>query len=367
MKKILCLLHLPPPLYGVTLLNKKILEGSAAENFSLDSVAINTAKRQDAIGRVRLDKVFNFIKIMIEVLKKLIRNRYHLCYFSLTPTGIGFYKDMILVVILKVFRVKMLYHLHGKGISLRRSVLEKMLYKLCFHNAKVIAISKLLLYDIEKYVDKKDVYILPNAVSNNLNDWEVKEIAEERHSESTVTILFLANIIRSKGVFIALGAARILKEKNYNFKLYFVGDWGDIKKEEFFNVIEQYNLNTEVQYLGFRENDDKYDLLKKSDIFICPTCNDIFPLVILEAMQFCLPVVATDEGGIPEIIEDNISGFIVPKQNISVLVDRIERLLIDEGLRIKMGKEGRKKFLSEYTFKNLEKRLISIFGEEIIS
>jgi len=94
---------------------------------------------------------------------------------------------------------------------------------------------------------------------------------------------------------------------------------------------------------------------------VLPTLNDCFPLVILEAMRAGLPVVATDEGAIPEIVDDEVTGYIVPKNQPENLADKLELLLYDPELRKRMGGAGRNRFLEKYTLDKFESGLLTIF------
>lgn len=360
-KKILLLLHLPPPYYGVTLCNQNILEGNLSKYFCLDPIAINTSFDLTNIKKKSPKKGVIFLKVFLKVLKKLINNKYNLCYFSLTPTGIGFYKDLFFVLPLKVFRIKTLYHLHGKGISTRKSFIDRILYKWCFKNTKVILMSRSLLYDLRRYVTEQSIYVVSNGIKNSLSTDEFKKVCDNRATKKVVTLLFLSNMIRSKGVFTALEAAKILKERGLKFRLCFVGGWGDIRENEFHSLMEKLGLRNTVIYLGFKDGEEKNKALKEADIFVYPTYNDTFPLVLLEAMEFGLPVVSTDEGAIPEIIENGVNGFIIPRKDYQGLADELEKLIRDPSLRMEMGRVGREKFLRMYTFEKFENCLVEVF------
>lgn len=361
--KILALLHLPPPDYGVTLLNKDIVEGSLNEHFKFDIISINTSKRMKDIQHFSFVKIPAFLNIFYVLLKKLLRNNYCLCYFSLTPTGVAFYKDLFFVLLIKMFRIRILYHLHGKGISLKPSPLKDFLYRFCFKNSKVIIISQSLFYDIAKYVSNKDVYVLPNGIKEALADFDFERILDERLSNKAVNLLFLSNMIKSKGVFNAIESARILKDKGYHFRFYFAGEWFDISQGEFAERINVNGLNGEIRYLGFKNSEQKKAIFKETDIFVYPTYNDTFPLVLLEAMQFGLPIVSTYEGAIPDVVDEGVTGLLVAKKDSMALAERIENLINNLDLRIKMGKAARERFLRKYTFDKFEKNLLDIFRE----
>ena len=80
-------------------------------------------------------------------------------------------------------------------------------------------------------------------------------------------------------------------------------------------------------------------------------------------MQFALPVVSTFEGAIPEIVDDGVTGFLVPPKDVISLAEKIEILINNKNLRIQMGDAGRKKFLEKYTLDKFEQNLLKVFGE----
>ena len=85
--------------------------------------------------------------------------------------------------------------------------------------------------------------------------------------------------------------------------------------------------------------------------------NECFSLVLLEAMEHGLPCISTTEVGIPGIVDDGKTGFLVPKHDVAVLADKIQLLLNDSVLRSNMGKVGREKFEKEFTLEVFEKRM----------
>jgi len=114
-------------------------------------------------------------------------------------------------------------------------------------------------------------------------------------------------------------------------------------------------------------DDKKIAEYSNSDIFVFPTYykTEAFPLVILEAMQFGLPVISTFEAAIPSIIDDGVTGFLVTSRHPELLAKKIEILINDPGLAKKMGEAGREKFLKKYSMDIFEQNMLEIF--EILS
>jgi len=106
-------------------------------------------------------------------------------------------------------------------------------------------------------------------------------------------------------------------------------------------------------------------MIAAADIFVFPTYFELFPGVILEAMQFGKAIVTTFEGSIPEIIDNGKNGLLVPQKNPIALAEAIEILFHDPEKRKEMGKEAQRKFFSEFTLEKFEQHMIGVF-EEII-
>ena len=120
-----------------------------------------------------------------------------------------------------------------------------------------------------------------------------------------------------------------------------------------------------IYYAGKRYDKEKMFFLQNADVFVFPTYNDCFPLVLLEAMQQSVTCISTNEGGIPEIIEDGKTGYIIEKNNPQALADKIEILLDNEKLRQDMGENGYRKFQALYTLEAFERQFIKILQQAL--
>ena len=131
---------------------------------------------------------------------------------------------------------------------------------------------------------------------------------------------------------------------------------------QFGKEVDTRGLNRIVSYKGRKLGLDKRDIFRTADIFVFPTFyhDECFPLVLLEAMQYGLPIVTTSEGGIPDMVENGVNGFICEKNNPESLAMCLELLLNDESLRKRMGESGYEKYRNEYTLESFEKRLTGI-------
>lgn len=111
-------------------------------------------------------------------------------------------------------------------------------------------------------------------------------------------------------------------------------------------LVEEKRLEKKIVFFGIR--DDVPELLAKADVFVLSSDWEGVPLTILEAMAAGRPVVATAVGGLPELIEDGVTGFLVPPRDPDALAQAILRLAKDRTLRLRMGKEARKQAVERF-------------------
>lgn len=377
--KIIFLLHLPPPVHGSSVVGLSIKESKIINKmFKGFYVNLLASHNIEEAGIIKFKKLLNFISTCFKIIFSIIRNRPNLCYFALTTTGAAFYKDMVLVALLKLFRIKRIYHLHNKGISKRKyKIFSNRCYQFVFKNSEVILLSKRLYPDIQQYVPESKIHICPNGISDVISnlpfpalsyketlDIDPKELTTKNadNTNKKVQILFLSNLIESKGVYILLNALALLKKKEIPFQCIFIGGESDVTASQFHDRVNQLGLDDEVIYKGEKHGIEKKLAFADADIFAFPTYYyfETFGLVILEAMQQSKPVVSTFEGGIPDLIEDGITGFLVPQKDDGELANKLELLIKNPDLRNQMGAAGRKKYENEFILEKFENRLSEI-------
>lgn len=376
---ILFLLHIPPPTHGSSVVGMTIKESAIINNnFNCKYINLLASKNVADAGIVNADKIWFFLGSLVKVFGAIIQNRPILCYVALTTTGAAFFRDVFFVTLLNFFKIDHIYHLHNKGVSLHKNKnIYRLCYKYVFRNAEVILLSKRLYPDIEAFVPESKIHICPNGIANEgLNsNQKISRHKPPQHSvkpqvsKKTIQILFLSNLLEAKGVYILLEACKILKNRNINFHCNFVGGEGDINEQQFLNKTKDLNLSGFVDYRGKKYGLEKEDTYNHADIFALPTfySNECFPLVLIEAMQHSLPIVTTFEGGIPDIVEDEVTGFLVAQRNVEILAQKLELLIQNSTLRHQMGAAGRKKYEKEYSLEIFENRLKEILEKVIKS
>lgn len=354
-------MQLPPPTHGASIINSYVINSRLIkDHFAMDLIDLQFSKSIKTLGKFSFKKIFTGIFYGFIILKKILFNRPDLVYFTLSPNGSAFYRDALYIIIFKIFRLKVLFHLHGKGIrkASESSWLNKKIYKLVFHNAYVICLVKNLVYDIEN-VSSAVPFIVPLGIPENA----AMNQPDDKKMKSKVQVLYLSNYIESKGLLVLIDALRIIKDKGYFFNARLVGAAADLTIMDVENYVSMRDLKDCVEITGPKYGNDKHAEFNMADIFVFPTYyyNETFGLVNLEAMQHGLPVISTSEGGIADVVLNNETGFIVEPRNADELAQKLAILIENKELREAMGKKGQDRYLSNYTLQHFETNMLKTF------
>lgn len=360
MSKILFILHYPPPVHGAAMVGQFIKESELVNSsFNCKFINLTTAKDIKDIGRFGLRKLKDFLHLIFNVIKQVQVFKPDICYITPNSAGAPFYKDLILVLLLKLLSEKVVIHFHNKGVATRQNkFIDNILYGIFFKNVKVILLDDVLYKDIEKYVKIENVYFCANGIPSITKQEKSFDVEKQG-----VNILFLSNMMKAKGVWTLLNVCGMLKERKIDFVCNFVGKWSDIDEKDFIVKCKDLDLDTHVIAHGAKYGDEKSSFYSDADILVYPTHSDCFPIVLLEAMQFALPCIASREGAIEGIVENGKTGFVVQQKNEQEFYEKIIYLIDNPLIRQQMGIAGKEKYTKEYTIEIFEHRIVGIFKQ----
>jgi glycosyltransferase involved in cell wall biosynthesis len=159
-----------------------------------------------------------------------------------------------------------------------------------------------------------------------------------------VTLFFIGNVGRQKGIHDLIECAAELKRAGMEFKLVLAGPFDSpVEGEGMKHRVRSLGLGHFIEFTGPVFGTQKAALFQAADIFVLPSYGEGVPLSMLEAMSYRLPVVATAVGGIPEILRDQETGLLVKPGDVSGLAAAIRKLLLSRELRAKLGRAGRER------------------------
>lgn len=354
------ILHFPPPVHGAAMVGEYIKQ-SQLVNIQLQAQYINlsTSVSLDEIGKNGLRKWFRYLSLLSKTCYYGLFWRPDLVYITLSSHGAGLVKDSAVVLICRLLRLKHVFHFHNKGVKeYAKNSICAFLYPFLFKKAEVILLSPNLYSDIADFVPLDRVHFcangIPKIVDEDIN--QEHKLSEDQPLE----LLFLSNLNSSKGIWEVLHACVLLQNDNMPFRCTLAGGEGDVKSEDVIRFIKTHQLESSVKYLGKVFGKTKLRAFQNANVFLHPTKEDCFPLVLLEAMQFGLPIISTQEGAIPEIVEESLNGFLIEKNNALVLSETIKKYILDPTLVKLQGLHNIQKYKNNYQIAIFEERFCAV-------
>jgi glycosyltransferase involved in cell wall biosynthesis len=367
---VLFILHYSPPVHGASKVGDTIVKSEfLKEKFSTKYIKIKSSQKIDQIGRFSFRKVFALIELFFKIIYTLLIFRPKKIYYTASSFGFAFYRDLVVTLPIKIYtffkKSSIFYHYHAKGVEdfTTSSKLKKYLTNYFVKNVVLIFISPLMKNEIRLLNTYKDVLYLKNGVPNMLSDSEFESISKDRSNSEVTRVLYLSNMIREKGYDVVLSIAKEVKEKNINkFKFDFAGGWASKEEEIYFkDFVHNHNLENLVVYHGLVKGEKKKTLFSKANLFIFPSSykKEVFPLAVLEALSYGLPVLAFDIGAVSEII-NKFNGKMTNKECIfETLIEMIKTCNTESYYN-----NVRHDFLKKYTVDVFEQRLFEILKSE---
>jgi glycosyltransferase involved in cell wall biosynthesis len=212
----------------------------------------------------------------------------------------------------------------------------------------------------QKYPENK-IITVPNFVDTNIIKKE--EVSKSPFSEDNINIIFPSRISREKGIWDLINVCKLLK-KYKNIKIHVYGSGPELKKLIYKK--EKLKLNNLLFY-GKISNDLLLKYFTFSDMILnIPVWNEPLGRVALESCNLGKPIISTNVGGIPEIIENGKNGILVQPSNCQQITDSIIKLSDDEKLRRKMGEEGKKIIKKKFSSEVVTKKVIELYKNTLI-
>ncbi|MFH0849674.1 MAG: N-acetyl-alpha-D-glucosaminyl L-malate synthase BshA [Candidatus Bathyarchaeota archaeon] len=201
----------------------------------------------------------------------------------------------------------------------------------------------------------KEIRVIPNFVDTEVYYPAPCEVMEQ--PERDIVVAHVSNFRPVKRVDDLVYAMCMVTKMAPKAKLMLIGDGPERHRVE--RLIDKMDLRRNVVLTGYRS--DVPDLLRCVDILVLPSETESAPLTILEAMSTGLPVIATNVGGIPEMVEDGRSGFLVPLKHPEDIAEKILELHGDREKLKRMGAAARETVVKRYSTENVVQQYLDVY------
>lgn len=355
----------PPPYGGQAVMITNMLKGSY-EDVNITHVRMAFSRKLSEGGRLSLRKVLHVLVVASKI--GFARSRTGATVLYYPPAGAGgvaMYRDIAILLATRWMFQKTIFHFHAGGVSEAYDTLSCWLrpfyLRAYLRPDAAIRTSPLAPPDPERFHARREFVVL-NGIEESSAPMS-KDAVSCRRTETPV-ILFVGLLRESKGVFVLLEACRELKRRGVPFRLQLVGEFqSEATRARVAGCLREGGLQDVVEYCGVLVGEEKHRAYSGAAVLAFPTFfeSETFGLVLIEAMQFSLPVVATRWRGIPAVVEDGFTGFLVPVKDSATLADRLAELLTDEELAKRLGRRGRGVYEQRYTLSRFHRELQNVF------
>ena len=321
LNKILIIGSFPPPISGVSLANKVITDGlKNSKKWKVD--VINSEYSSNITtghGKISFQK-FYFLKTYLHLYKVFFSK---IIYITIGQSFFGVIKYAPFIILSKLFRKKLVFHLHGGHLlneyNLLKGLKRKSFYFFISKMDYGIVLSKKLSENFTSFTNKSRIFELPNFYETNLKMSEQDIIKSKDYTE--LKIIFLSNLIEEKGINLLLEAVKILYKKGIKINIKIAGNL--VSNNDLSNYLGKYG----IEYVGVVNGIQKKDFLLWGNVFCLPTFYKMEgqPISIIEAMATGNLIITTKHAGIQDICYDKNALF-CKKNDLCDLIRTLEEL-----------------------------------------
>lgn len=333
--------------------------------FILTDKSNNHYRNYDELSQYEIIELDNYVCLSkinnIHLLRNILKHKnIDIVFTNETKSMLISYLSTRFIKIKKPLLISTSHNSHTWN-NRNKTFLYSLLIKMCT-NGFISLGSFVTTILINHGVDKKKIFTTSNAIEPNIFK---RKLNYEINSKKP-KIVYVGVQYAEKGQFTLIESIRILKEKGIDATLTLIGDIIDpIYHKSNIDYITRHSLNNNIIYLGRIENSILRNVIKDYDIYVCPSYMEMSPYNILEAKSAGMPIIATNVGGIPEIITNYEDGILINAKSVSELSESITNLVTNNNLRRKIGEKAYLNSITKYSPLNISNKL-KVYIESII-
>lgn len=288
--------------------------------------------------------------------KKIVRQS----HYDLVHAHFGF-NALLLYPLVKRMKIPLVVTFHGVDAS--PAMLNDKEYKRGIKRMLAYASAIILVSPHMKSTlgldDRANVYVIPCGT-----DPAEFNPGSGRRPTDTITILHSGRLVSKKGVPDLVRVFSLLSHVYPNIQLSVVGDGPEL---EFCKQLADDAREGSIQFFGARSHEEVKGFMSAADIFVLNSRTDDkgdmegLPVSLLEAMSMQMAVISTRHAGIPLAVTDNVDGLLIDEKDNIALTSLLEKLIVDAGLRRRLGEAARKTVLNRFTNEETNKKIADVY------
>ncbi len=227
---------------------------------------------------------------------------------------------------------------------------------------RIIAVSAASKKDIMEYdLDEKKIAVIHNGVDTEFYKPSNASFQDKYKDGFDHLLIFVGRIIQQKGLTYLIDAMPGVLKEHPKTRLLIVGK-GKIKNK-LKEKVRKMGLSKYVLFPGFIPESQMPELYSSADVFVLPSLWEVLPIALLEALASGSPLLASDAGGNPEIVENDKNGYIFEKANTPHLIEKLNVMLSDEKSRAEMKKKSREIALEKFDWEIIKNQTLAFYKD----
>ena len=300
------------------------------------------------IDRSKLQKV---AKLALGFFKYLLLLPWYDIVHIHLSTRVSANRKYIFYRLAKAFGKRVVVHLHcGTQLS---DIWNSKYQDMFTHSDACILLSKSIRDAVASLTGKSEnLHVVYNPSPSG--------VVVPKSEERTKTILFAATLYREKGYLDLIEAFAKIAANYPDWKLVLAGNGS---QDEGISKAEHLQVGDRVEFVGWVKGADKDRVFRSASIFCLPSYAEGFPMAVLDAWAYGLPVVTTPVGGVPDIVVDGENGLLFTPGDVDTLASKLSMLIESEELRAKISEESLRLAETIFNVKTIASELTKIYGD----
>ena len=330
-----------------------ILFSDRNKDIKVDNLKIHLIKRSSRLPRLftipfDAKNAINKIKEINPDIVHVQGTHYPYNYISIALLG----KYPVLITVHGLMATEYKYE---SGINFLSAFISYLLEKYALSKIKdIIVLAPQIEQIIRKMTDSK-TYIIPNGVDCDETD-DIRTFKAIKHP----SMIYMGVLENVKGVDVLIKAVKTIKSDVPDIHLYVAGQ--GFQEENLKKLTKKLDLDGNIDFLGYISGEEKYSLMKSANVLVLPSLWESLPIAVLEGMACGKPIIASNVGGVPYLVDDGVNGFLVQPGEVNELADKIITLLKDKKLQEAMGRESLNRS-EDFEWNKIAEKTIDLYKE----
>jgi len=332
---------------------------------SADVSFFNRGKAIWPEGTGLINELIRMIKDYYNFWKEVRKKKYNIIHVNTFFGSMSILRDSVFIIIASLYRTKIILFFRGWDKKyIKRSRKFFFTKFILFRVSAIITLSKAEKKQLIRWGFKKNIFLESTTVDKNLVKGIDKSFLQNKFGKNNkINLLFLSRVEVSKGIYELVDAFNDLRKNKNNINLTIAGNGRELNNVK--NYIHKKQI-IGVNFAGFVSGDKKRKTFISSHIFILPSYSEGMPNSVLEAFAFGLPVITTPVGGLRDIFNDKVNGFLVKPKDVNDLKEKIQTLIKDKQMMKRISITNYDYAKEKFVSTKVAKRIDDIYQKVVL-